>query len=396
VRNIEKIEKLKNPFIQEARELSQSKFRNKTNRFLLYGAIQLDWAINFNVNIDHIFISEKLDATDYDQYNTTIFRVSEGLLKKISGTNYVIPCIGVASYSKKTILTDFTIVFDGVQDYGNIGTIIRTANAYGINEFVTTNKEFDPFYQKTIDSSRGSVFNSSFLKLSSPTETIDLLKKRGYQVIATSPYGDSIQSIFELAKKPIALVLGNETNGISKDIKENADKLIQIPMSSSVESLNVGVAAGISIYELKMKEAITMLTEKINNSIGREMGETLEIIKNLYDKKLKSISEYNANQVILLMVLNSNEKLHKTELKELIGYDEDSITETLNILILNELVTDNGEKIYITQKGKEILAKLWFIHEQVEDIALKGFSIKEKNNFTDYLIRVRQNLTHTS
>jgi tRNA G18 (ribose-2'-O)-methylase SpoU len=85
-------------------------------------------------------------------------------------------------------------------------------------------------------------------QLSRPVGTIEYLRKQGFQIITTSPYGSTIQSLVELDSRPIALVIGNETTGVSEELLKAADKSILIPMDSGVESLNVGVAAGISIY----------------------------------------------------------------------------------------------------------------------------------------------------
>ena len=121
----------------------------------------------------------------------------------------------------------------------------------------------DPYRQKVIDASRGLTFQSTFIDHNSPQETIDYLRKQGYQIIVTSPHASRLQSQTPLETKPIALVVGNETDGVCKELMEAADISIQIPMHSAVESLNVGVFAGISLYELKFKQVLLMLKEKI-------------------------------------------------------------------------------------------------------------------------------------
>lgn len=387
-----KITKLKDPLVQEARNLSQSKFRSKANKLLLYGINQLQWALEDNLHIAHIFISDKEPYSAYEKYQIPIYQVSEGILKKITGTNYVIPCVAVAHILEIDSMKNFTIVFDGVQDHGNIGTIIRTGSAYGINNYISTNENFDPFYSKIIDASRGTVLTSKFLKLSDSNETIQYLKKEGYQIIATSPRGTSLQSLLKLEKKPIALVLGNETNGISEEILNSADSLIQIPMSNSIESLNVGVAAGISIYELKMKEVITMLHEHIKKSIGRDISITLDTLKNTYNKKLQEVSNFNADQIIFLMVLNSKENISKEDIKENFINDKYTLSIFLEALFTNNLIVEQCNNISLTQQGKEILTKLWPIHEQIENLAFKGFSKPEKESFINSLNKIKNNL----
>jgi len=124
------------------------------------------------------------------------------------------------------------------------------------------------FYKKTIDSSRGSVFTASLKRYSCGSEALQSLKKAGYQIVVTTISDSEHQSFAKIQNKHIAIVFGNETEGISKEVNDLADVRIQIPMSGEMESLNVAVAAGISLYEMKTKVILAMLKEKIKDSFG--------------------------------------------------------------------------------------------------------------------------------
>ncbi|MGG2119858.1 RNA methyltransferase [Bacillus bombysepticus] len=383
---VEKITKLKNPLIEEARNLSKSKYRIQDKKLLLFGIQQIEWALQSNLKVPHIFLSDKEDVNAYIHLNIPIFQLSEGLMKKVTNTNYLIPCVGITHYYSNEKKNEFTIVFNGVQDHGNIGTIIRTGNAYGIKNYLTTSKEFDPFFPKVIDASRGTVLQSNFKWFQDADKTIDYLKKEGYHIIATSPRGSTLQPLLNVNNKPIALVFGNETTGITNEFIEKADSLIQIPMSTSVESLNVGVAAGISIYEIKMKEIMAMLKEKIQNSIGRNINITLTSINNLYNKKIKEISPFTANQIILLMALNCTKNMHINEINEQFGLMQHSMSDFLSPLLNNNLILNSEDYLSITENGKDTLAKLWPLHDQVENTASWVLQKMKKNNFYNFCL----------
>jgi hypothetical protein len=106
-----------------------------------------------------------------------------------------------------------------------------------------------------------------------------------------------------LQHKPIALVVGNETEGISDEVLQQADVVVLIPMSGSVEALNVGVATGISLYELKFRMVLTMLTHFIRSNFGHEVNVTGQMIMQAFDHALRNVTGLNALQVVLLMML---------------------------------------------------------------------------------------------
>lgn len=389
---VEIIKKLKHQVVQEARELSRTKNRIAENKVQLRGLEQIKWAREAGLKINSIIISNNENPADYRGIPCQIYQTSNGILKKITGTNYLIESVGIAEGPPiKGELDEFVLLLDNVKDHGNIGTIIRSGMAYGIKDYLTTNEDFDPYIPKTIDASRGSNFKVSFRRHSHPQAAVSYLKEKGYQIIATSPHGKSLQSTIELDKKPVALVVGNETAGVSDEILKAADHIVQIPMYTGVESLNVGVATGISIYELRLKEVLTMLAEKILASLGREINVTSQLIRKAFNIKLREISEYTGDHIIFLMVLKRESQMNEEQLEKQFGYFSDSLKKFLKPLFKNNLIKREGNEMELTKGGEELLAKLWPVHEKTENILLQGFNEKEKKELRRYLDKIQQN-----
>jgi RNA methyltransferase, TrmH family len=261
---LETISSIKDEKIILARTIKSRKGREEHRKILLEGEQSLDWAIENDVGIEYILASDKAPLNITEKYlarNYRVFAVSEGIIKRVTDTTYVIPVVGVAVISSGDFesTAPFVVVLDSVRDFGNIGTIIRTCQAFGIRNIISTANDFDIYQRKTIEASRGCVFTTRLKRFQSEMETIEYLKKQGYQIVATSPNGSDLQSLVDLKQQPVALIIGNETTGISREIEKQADFLIRIPMSFTVESLNVDGATGISIYELKLKQVLSMI-----------------------------------------------------------------------------------------------------------------------------------------
>ena len=173
-------------------------------------------------------------------------------------------------------------------------------------------------------------------------------------------------------------MLGNETVGVGPELMAAADIKIQIPMSGAVESLNVGVAAGISIYEMKIKMVFAMLTKEIQSSIGRNLSVVARWVPLVFNKKLKDAGPpYTAEQLILLMILQCDEISTPTKLIQDAGIDSVIGEQILEPLVQHGLIHPNANQLTITEKGKQTLANLWSIHEQVEHAVFEGLSPEE-------------------
>ncbi len=397
----EQISSIKDPRIVEARELSTASGRQTHRKCLLEGEQIIQWALDTNTPVERVFYDAKIPETNaFLQFlrsrNVPCFAVTDGILKKISDTRYVIPFIGIATpLTTDVSRKDFVVVLDHVKDHGNIGTIIRTAKAFGIRQVFSTSPDCDLFYKKTIEASRGNVFETRLQTYASAEEAARALKEQGYQLVVTSPHAPRLQAAAQLRSKPVALVVGNETDGVSPELLEAADLTIQIPMSGRVESLNVGVATGISVYELKLKLVIAMLVNYIRSTLGREVNVTGKHIEQALDARLRKLSPFNSRQIILLMILRCDETMTIDQVSKDTAAFGAELQALLTPLVdggyIHYVDEYTSTEVRLTNAGEQLLGELWNVVEAVEEELLNDFSDQERAQLLEFLQRIRKN-----
>ncbi len=384
---VEYITSIKDSRIVLARNLQTGEGRKKHHKFLLYGLEQIKWALDRGVPILYVFGEKELSGL-----KLSVLQVSSGVLKKISGTNYIIPYMAIAEIPKFfTKKSDFAVVLDNIQDYGNLGTIIRTANGLFADNFVFSNPDADPFQRKVIDSSRGTVFQSNFIFNTSPQKAIDDLKNSGYQLVVTSPHAKNLQSQTPLkVGKPIALVVGNESRGVDEEFIKQADVVVQIPMSKTIESLNVGVAAGISIYEIKFRQVVLMLKEKIFANFGREINVLGKYIQMAFDIAISRVTQLSGKQVILLMIMHCDRAMSAVEITKDIGLASDELKQFLKPLIEKNMVIQEKNNFKLTSSGERFLAEIWPVVEQTQQKLFEKLDEQEISNFMGTMEKIKK------
>jgi TrmH family RNA methyltransferase len=283
----------------------------------------------------------------------------------------------------------FVVVLDQVKDFGNIGTIIRTSHAFGVSRVILTSQKSDLFIKKTIDASRGKVFSTECIQFESETSTIDYLRNNGYQIVVTSPRGDTLQSLLELPPNPVALIVGNESDGVGSQFIQEADFLIQIPMSSEIESLNVGVATGISIYEIRLKQIMATIEKQIKSTLGRDMNVAAMLVQKALDVELGKVSELSSKQVVFMMVLKCDQEMVIKDVCVQFGILPEDIPDFLGPLKQKELVIQRDQTLNITSLGVDLLGKLWFTIENTEAKILAEFSEDEVRKLRELIKKVQ-------
>jgi RNA methyltransferase, TrmH family len=387
---IQEITSLKDDKIQLAKSLNSLKGRTDSGKFLIEGFEAIEWSLNAGIRIDFILISKQTKEIDKRYTNLNVYTVSDGLLKKVTDTNYLIPVVAVGNIAKQADSADFLVVLDNLKDFGNIGTIIRTCHAFGIDTVMSTRSDMDLFQRKTVDSSRGRVFSTNFKTFGTPADTIAYLKKNNFQIVTTSPYGDRIQSLISLSDKPVALIVGNETEGASNEFMKYADLTVQIPMQSEVESLNVGVATGISIYELKLKQILGMIEKKIKSTLGREINVATSLIQEVLDKELKKVSDMSSSQLVFMMVLKCDTVMTIIDAQKQFGITDKEINTFFEPLISKGFIsTDSSQNLVITETGVETIGKLWTLIENAENKILSDFSENEKQELNRLIQKLK-------
>lgn len=240
----------KNAKIKELIGLYDKKNRNILKRFLVEGHHLVEEARLYN-RLEYIVTKYR---DDFDKYHVDGYLVNDEIMKKLSSTVNSQGIIGIVrmddSFDIEEVIKNGKnfVVLDNVNDPGNLGTIIRTAAGLGVDAIFVSNETVDLYNDKVLRSTQGAIFKIPVIK-SDLIELISRLKKNNVYIYGTSL--DAKISLKEISRKEkIAVVFGNEANGVSGDVKALVDENFLIPMSNNVESLNVAVACAICIYVL--------------------------------------------------------------------------------------------------------------------------------------------------
>ncbi len=236
-----------NSLVKEIRKLKEKKYRD--NKFIVEGVKMLKEAINENCMIDTIVIREgfKIDI-DISKYNC--IEVSESIF---NGLTDVVSPQGVLAVIKRDDEckideeADYIIALDGIQDPGNLGTIIRTADAANLKQIIVSKNTVDSYSPKVVRSTMGAIYRVKIIEVENLAETLKDLSQKGFETVVTSL--DTEKSIYDINYSKKIVVIGNEANGVSKEVQAIANEKVKIPMLGKTESLNASVATGIMIYE---------------------------------------------------------------------------------------------------------------------------------------------------
>ncbi len=245
-----------NKIFKECQKLSQKKYRDKAGLYLIEGENLI--AEVPEQDLVYVFFREGLERQIFDLQDQYI--VAEQLFDKLAQTE---TSQGILAVVRKPNLTaedlaarikdtDNVVVMDRLQDPGNIGTIIRTAEGAGYKAVITVKGTGDVFSPKTIRAGAGSIFRMPILQVEDNRALRDLTDKLEKKLVVTGFHTDKYYYDTDLSKG-VALVIGNEGNGVSDELMEMADITVKIPMDGHLESLNASVAAGILMYETKRK-----------------------------------------------------------------------------------------------------------------------------------------------
>ena len=235
------IESVDNSRIKDIRKLKEKKYRDQYKLFLVEGEHLVLEAYKAGVLKSVILSGRDIDL-DVEK-----IEVSEKVMNTISDINTNI--VGVCEIvDNKINLDSNVIILDGVQDPGNLGTIIRSAVAFNVKNIVLSKTSVDLYNTKVLRGCQGMNFHLNIIR-DDILDIIDDLKDNNYTVYGTDVVnGIDIKDVKKTGK--YAIIMGNEGNGISGEVKDVVDKNIYIKMNKNCESLNVGVSASIILYEL--------------------------------------------------------------------------------------------------------------------------------------------------
>ncbi len=261
------ITSMSNPIIKEVRSLSNKKGRIAAQAILLEGYRLVRDALDSGAEIRYFIISDSFFQKDElllsDMSNIKVVQVPDEVFSRISETQSPQGIMAVAELpvcDKKDIINRVkrVIVLENLQDPGNLGTIIRSADACGFDAVILSKDSADPYNPKVIRSTMGSLFHIPVIITEDFNGLLNELRSKGMLLIAAHTR-DSLPCWQADMSGELAIIIGNEGNGLSDNILELADMTVMIPMTGKAESLNASAAASMLIYECMRQREINKI-----------------------------------------------------------------------------------------------------------------------------------------
>ena len=247
-----------NEIIKNVKKLKDKKYRDDKKQFIIEGIKLIEEAIEENIKIKMIIVCEEcmreqcieqkllyqiakyncIYVTEKVFLGLTDVKTHQGMLAVIEMQN---------TEDKINYNEDIIFVLDGIQDPGNLGTIIRTIDSVGLTQIIVSKDTVDAYNPKVVRSTMGAIFRVKVIETQDIIRTIKNITKREYKIIATTL--DTENSIYDIDFNKKIIVIGNEAKGVTKGILSIAHQKAKIPMLGKTESLNAAVATGVIAYE---------------------------------------------------------------------------------------------------------------------------------------------------
>ncbi|CCO07265.1 Uncharacterized tRNA/rRNA methyltransferase YsgA [Desulforamulus hydrothermalis Lam5 = DSM 18033] len=253
-----------NPKIKYIRKLSQRAFRQKEKKFVVEGIRLVEEALHSDWRTEcFVYTAQAVQSprgahllAKASQRGAQLFEVTESIMADLAATETpqgVLAVLWQPDYRLPDLLAaarpSLVVTVDGVQDPGNLGTIIRSADAAGADGVVLLKGTVDLYNPKTLRATMGSLFHLPVVTAADVKVTLDCLAAAGITLVVGDPAGG--QPIFQAdLTGPLALVVGNEGSGPQPAVYEYRHRKVTIPMPGQAESLNVAIATAIMLYEV--------------------------------------------------------------------------------------------------------------------------------------------------
>jgi TrmH family RNA methyltransferase len=266
VGQVKEVTSLANPLVKDIKALALKKFRDQQNAFLAEGlklvidALDLGWTIRTLVFAKSGKGNPAVEKTAARTVASggLVLEVSEKVLSAITRRDNPQMVVGVFA-QRWTALKDIRpkgddvwVALDRVRDPGNLGTIIRTADAVGARGVILVGETTDPFSIETVRATMGSVFAVPVAR----TDVASFLQwRRGFPglVVGTHLKGAADYRTIDYGGRPVLLLMGNEQQGLPDELAAACDRLLRIPQAGRADSLNLAVATGVALYEIRRK-----------------------------------------------------------------------------------------------------------------------------------------------
>ncbi|RLP28494.1 RNA methyltransferase [Mesorhizobium sp. YM1C-6-2] len=261
---VKEVTSLANPLVKEIKALALKKFRDEQHAFMAEGlkliidALDLGWSIRtlvFAKSARGNQAAEKAAARTVAA-GGTVLEVSEKVLTAITRRDNPQAVVGVFSQRLlplkdiRPAAGDVWVALDRVRDPGNLGTVIRTVDAVGAKGVILIGDATDPFSLETVRATMGSIFAVPVAKAS---QDAFLAWRKGFSglVAGTHLKGAVDYRSVDFGGRPVLLVMGNEQQGLTDDLAQSCDRLLRIPQAGRADSLNLAVATGVMLFEIR-------------------------------------------------------------------------------------------------------------------------------------------------
>lgn len=240
------ITSMQNEHIKSLVKLKEKKYRDSTNTFLVEGKHLVLESYKAGLVKELILEKDCLFPLNVD----TLY-VTKDIIQKLSSLESPSDIMAVVYKKKELPVGEKVLILDDIQDPGNLGTIIRSAVAFGVDTIVLSPKTVDLYNPKVLRSTQGMVFHLNIL-VRPLEEFVSFLKEKDYKILGTKvTCGNDVRT--SKTYSHYALIMGNEGQGVKEELLDLCDEYLYIKMNEECESLNVGVATSILLYELYNK-----------------------------------------------------------------------------------------------------------------------------------------------
>ncbi|MBR1460389.1 RNA methyltransferase [bacterium] len=244
------ITSVSNNIVKEYAKLQQKKYRNESGKFLLEGFKAIKEAYDFGIELEHVFVN-KDNAAEYAFASNIIIETNEAVLSKLSTTKSApnAVAVGVQKQYKKEDLKKLNkvVLLENIKDAGNLGTIIRSATAFGADGIVLYGDCVDLYNPKCVRSSVGNLWKLPIIHIEKFSELEDIFKD--FNKLATLPKSKHLLKGYK-AKLPLLVMFGSEADGLSEKLINFSTDSVKIEMSQTVESLNLATSVAVILYNI--------------------------------------------------------------------------------------------------------------------------------------------------
>lgn len=255
-----------NEYVKHIKKLKEKKYREEYKEFIVEGIKMVQEAIEENAKIKTIIICDDCKVQSsisnelmYEIAKYNCVYVAEKIFSTMSD---VINPQGIMAIIEKPenketeidFSKDTFLLLDNIQDPGNMGTILRTADSLNMDQIIISKGSSDIYNPKVVRSTMGAIYRIKVVEVENLARTVKEFKKHRINVYATDLKTD--KSIYDVSYKKAAIVIGNEANGVSEEVLQEASDRIKIPMIGKTESLNAAVATSVILYEAFRQQGI--------------------------------------------------------------------------------------------------------------------------------------------